>query len=358
MKKKSEIILPIVVLVQIFLGILVLASASASIAQEKVKIPFYFLKHQILFGLIPGIILMFIFFKLPLSVLKKGAIPLLILNLLTCALVFLPKTGMEFSGASRWIVLGPISLQPAEFLKITFLIYLAAWLTKKKNDKEVLIGFLIILLPITLLLIFQPDISTLGIIILSAMIMYFLSNTPFWHIILIIALAFSGFIFLTKAAPYRAARLKTFLEPKMDPLGAGYQLGQSLIAIGSGGPFGKGFGLSSQKLGFLPGSFSDSIFAIFAEETGFLGSFILVAFFLIFLIRGFKISKKAKDEFSKILAQGISSWIVLQAFVNIGAMTGILPLTGIPLPFISYGGSHLIAELIGVGILLNIAKQT
>jgi len=356
-KKKPEVILPSIVLALVLLGILVLASVSTSVPKDKSTPPFYFLKHQILFGLIPGIILMFVFSKIPLSILKKGAVFLLFSNLALCALVFLPKIGMEFSGAYRWIGFGPISFQPSEFLKVTFLIYLAAWLTKKKKDKETLIGFLAILLPITLLLIFQPDISTLGVIVLSAILMYFLSGTPYWHLILVMVIAFSGLVFLTKIAPYRTARLKIFLEPKIEPLGSGYQIGQSLIAIGSGGLFGKGFGLSSQKLGFLPGILSDSIFAIFAEETGFLGSFILTLLFLIFLFRGFKISKMAKDKFSSLLSQGISLWITLQAFVNFGAMSGILPLTGIPLPFISFGGSHLVAELIAVGILLNIAKS-
>lgn len=355
-KKKTEIILPFIVLTLLLLGILVLASASSSIAQENFGDSYYFLKHQILFALIPGIVSALILARLPLPFLKKKALPLLLLNLLFSSLVFLPPLQKEFLGARRWLILGPISFQPSEPLKITFLVYLAAWLTKKKKDKESLIGFIAILFPITLLFILQPNISTLGIIGACAIIMYFLSKTSFWHIVLIGGVALAGFIFLAKAAPYRLERLKVFLEPKMDPLGSGFQIGQSLIAIGSGGLFGKGLGLSVQKLGFLPARLSDSIFAIFSEETGFLGSFILIVLFLIFLIRGFRISSEASDEFSKLLGQGISSWIALQALVNIGAMTGILPLTGIPLPFISYGGSHLIAELIGVGILLNVAR--
>jgi len=162
---------------------------------------------------------------------------------------------------------------------------------------------------------------------------------------------------LIKLAPYRAARLLVFLKPETDPMGMGYQIKQALIAIGSGGIFGLGLGTSGQRLGFLPQSMADSIFAIMAEETGFVGGLILIALFLVFLWRGFKIGKSSQNKFSQLLAVGISSWIVIQAFINIGSMVGILPLTGIPLPFISYGGSALVSELIGVGILLNISKN-
>ena len=356
-KKKSEIILPLLVLILLLLGVLVLASTSATIAQEHSKSSYYFLRHQVFFALIPGVILAFFFTKIPLSFLKNNSFPLLILNLLFCGLVFLPQFTKEFSGANRWIGLGPVSLQPSEFLKVTFLIYLAAWLTKKRKSKESLMGFFAILFPIALLFILQPDISTLGVIAASAITMYFLSETSFWHIMLIVIIGLVVLFSLTKTAPYRLARLTTFLRPKLDPLGSGFQISQSLIAIGSGGLFGKGFGLSAQKLGFLPGVLSDSIFAVFAEETGFLGASILISLFLIFLLRGMTISKRTKNEFLRLLCLGITSWITLQAFVNIGAMTGIFPLTGIPLPFISYGGSHLVAELIGIGILLNIARS-
>ena len=161
-----------------------------------------------------------------------------------------------------------------------------------------------------------------------------------------------------KIAPYRAARLLVFLNPETDPMGMGYQLKQALIAVGSGGIFGLGLGMSVQKFGFLPQSMADSIFAIFSEETGFIGSLILIFLFLIFFWRGFKIAKKSMDQFSKLAALGISCWIILQALINIGSMIGIIPLTGVPLPFLSYGGSALVTELIGVGILLNISKNT
>jgi cell division protein FtsW len=187
-------------------------------------------------------------------------------------------------------------------------------------------------------------------------LIYFIAKTPLWQTGVLILLAGLCFFFLIKISPYRSSRISIFFNPTRDPLGAGYQLKQALIAVGSGGLFGKGLGLSQQKLGFLPQVLGDSIFAIFAEETGFFGALFLIFLFLIFLWRGLKIAKSSSELFFKLLAFGITSQIVVQAFINIGALIGILPLTGIPLPFISYGSSHLLAELIGVGILLNISR--
>ncbi|MFC1663774.1 putative lipid II flippase FtsW [Patescibacteria group bacterium] len=352
----------------IVLGILVLGSASSLISQEKFGESYHFLNHQILFGLIPGLILAFLAFHIKLDFLKKWAPFLLLANLILLAMVFLPVIGFGTGGATRWISLGQFSFQPSEFLKLTFIFYLAAWLSgrtekitspkSKKHFSKTLIAFLAIIALISLFLILQPDISTLGIIVFTGTLMYFSAQTPLWHTVLIILMGMGGLISLIKIAPYRANRLLIFLNPETDPMGLGYQIKQSLITIGSGGLFGLGLGLSGQKLGFLPHSVSDSVFAIFAEETGFVGSLILISLFLIFLWQGFKISKSTNDKFSQLLALGITSWIVIQGFVNIGSMIGVLPLTGIPLPFISYGGSALIAELVGVGILLNISKKT
>ncbi len=368
---RPDYILVGVVVILVVLGILILASVSASLSQEKFGTTYYFLNHQLLFGLIPGLILAFLAFRIRLDFLKKWAPLLLLINLILLVMVFLPKIGAGAGGATRWLSMGPISFQPAEFLKLTFILYLAVWLTSRtphqqksgfgqagKWFSQTFIAFLMVIGLISLLLIFQPDISTLGVIVLVAVLMYFLANTPLWHSILIILIGAGGLFSLIKLAPYRAARLLVFFEPGTDPMGIGYQLKQALIAIGSGGIFGLGLGMSGQRLGFLPQSISDSIFAIMAEETGFIGSLILISLFLMFLWRGFKIGKKGGDKFSQLAAIGISSWIVIQAFINVGSMIGILPLTGIPLPFISYGGSALVTELIGVGILLNISKNT
>jgi len=368
--RQPDYILIGVSVILIVLGILILASVSASLSQERFGTTYYFLNHQLLFGLIPGVLLAFLVFRINLAFLKKWAPLLLLINIVFLAIVFLPKVGAGAGGAARWLNLGPISFQPSEFLKLTFILYLAAWLTSrtpqkltgagqaKKTFSQTLLAFLIVIGLISLLLVFQPDISTLGIIGLVAALIYFLAGTPLWHSILIFLVGAGGLFSLIKLAPYRAARLLVFLKPEIDPMGISYQIKQALIAVGSGGIFGLGLGLGMfrQKLWLLPQSMSDSIFAIFAEEGGFIGSSILIFLFLIFLWRGFKIAKLRGDKFSQLAALGITSWIVIQGFTNIGSMTGILPLTGIPLPFISYGGSALISELIGVGILLNISR--
>jgi cell division protein FtsW len=368
--KKPDYVLVIVVGILLILGVLILTSISVPLSQAKFGNPYYFLKHQIFWGLIPGLILGFLAFKIRLDSLKKWAPLLLLINLILMAMVFLPKIGLKLGGASRWLSFGGMTFQPSEFLKLTFLLYLSCWLAARmspkkfskrqteKNFSQTLFAFLIMVGLVGGLLICQSDASTLGIIIITGVLIYFLAGTPFWHIILIILLGTAGFYSAIKFVPYRMKRWTVFLNPEIDPLGIGYQLKQALIAVGSGGIFGLGLGMSRQKFGFLPHAISDSVFAIFSEETGFLGAAILIFLFLLFFWRGFKISKKTEDKFSKLTALGISLWIILQTFVNMGAMIGVLPLSGIPLPFISYGGSHLVAEMIGVGILLNISQSS
>ena len=360
-----------IVVCLILLGGLILVSVSLPISQEKFGSSFYYLNHQILYGFLPGLILAFLAFKINLVRLKKFAPLFLLVNLIFLGMVFLPHLGVSFRGSARWINLGPISFQPSEFLKLSFILYLSSWLASRTEKKfthttkklawgfsQTFFAFLAVIGITGIFLIFQPDISTLLVIILVATLMYFLAKTPLWHSILLIFMIILAFLVLIKIAPYRFNRILVFLNPELDPMGIGYQIKQALIAIGSGGIFGSGLGLSLQKFGFLPHSISDSIFAIFAEETGFLGSLVLVLLYLVFFWRGLKIGKQTGDNFSKFCAFGTTFWITLQAFVNIGSMIGILPLTGIPLPFISYGGSALISELIGVGILFNISRQT
>ena len=340
-------------------GILILASVSAAFSQEKVGNPYYFLKGQILKGLIPGLILAIFAFGIKLNFIKKFSLILLITNLILMGLVFLPNLGIKRLGAVRWLNLGLVSLQPSEFLKLTSVLYFAAWLSskQKRSKKESLIAFLFICAFIGLFLILQPDISTLGIIILVSILMYFAAGNPLWHSLLtIVGGGLLGFLII-KFEPYRLNRILAFLNPEKYPTTIGYQIKQALIAVGSGEIFGVGLGMSRQKFGFLPQSISDSIFAIFAEETGFIGCAILILFFLILFWRGFKIAKEQKDEFSKLLAFGITSWIMLQTLINIASITKLLPLMGVPLPFVSYGGSALVSELIGVGFLLNISKS-
>lgn len=358
------------------LGILILSSVSAAYSMDKFGYPDYFLKHQMIFGLMAGAIFGTILFKIPLSFIKKIAFYLFLGNLCALGLVLFSKIGLKLIDASRWLDLGFLAVQPSELLKLTFIIYLSALLSRdfsregfrgspdsKRGLKDrtralfPFLPFLIILAVMAFFLILQPDIGTLSIITAIGMVIYFGSKTPLWHIVLIGSCVLTGLFILIKAAPYRLHRLLVFLDPKFDPMGKGYQITQALIAIGSGGIFGVGLGLSRQKFGFLPQTIGDAVFPIFAEEAGFLGAMVLISLFLILVWRGFIISKQTSDYFSQLLALGISSWFGLQALVNICALSGLLPLTGIPLPFVSYGGSHLAAELGGLGLLLNISKN-
>jgi len=346
----------------LILGSLMLFSISATLSQETFGKTYFFLVHQILYGILPGIILGFVAFRMKLSDFKRFSLPLFLANLVFLFLVFVPKMGLLSGGARRWLKLGPISFQPSELLKISLFVYLAAWLERRWGEKryekslQKSISFLTILGPICLALVLQPDIGTLLLIMAVAFLMYFFAETRFFHIILAGLLTICILLLMIIYEPYRMNRILVFLIPQLEPMGIGYQAKQAQIAIGSGGLFGKGIGMSKQKF-FLSSPLADSIFALLCEETGFLGALILIVLFTTFLIRGFKIANMAKDKFSKLLAFGICLEIILQALLNIGSMTGTLPLTGVPLPFISYGGTHIISELIGVGILLNISKS-
>ena len=321
-------------------------------------------------GLVVGLVAL----KIPLMWLKKGSLVFLILSLITLFAVFFPKIGTKLHGASRWISIGNNAFQPSEFFKIAAILYLAAWLSNtyssqnKKNwaatarkgyhnFTRIFIPFVIFLALITGIFYLQRDITTLGIISVVLIIIYFQAGTPFWHLLITLAAGAGSALLLVTKEPYRFERIMVFLHPETDPLGMGRQLKQSILALGSGGFFGKGLGMSVQKFNFLPQAMSDSIFAILGEETGIVGCTVLIILFLLFLFLGFKIANSATDMFSKLTAVGITTWIVFQAFINIASTMGLFPLSGVPLPFFSYGGSHIIAELIGVGILLNISKN-
>lgn len=360
---KSDYFLLSIVICLVLLGILILMSVSAAIAQQKFGSPTFYLFRHFIFGLIPGAVLGFLAYKIPLARFKKWIPRCLLFNLFLMVLVFAPIIGLTLGGASSWLNLRFTSLQPSEFLKLVFILYLALWLSARteKNKGELsqtFYAFLAIIVIISILLIKQPDVGTLGILISTALLMFFLANTPIKHSLIALSAILAGLIVLIKIAPYRLERFLAFIKPGSDPMNAGYQIKQALIAIGSGGIFGTGLGIGVQKFGFLPQPMADSIFACFTEETGLVGGLTLIFLFSMLAWLGFSIAKKTKNNFEKLTALGITSWLSLQAFVNIGSMAGLLPLTGVPLPFIGYGGSAMIAELTGIGILLNISKHT
>lgn len=322
---------------------------------------YYFLKHQILFGLLPGIVGFLVAYNIPYQTYRKFALPMLGISILLLILVFIPGLGFEVKGAHSWIRIGTFSLQPSEIVKLTFLIYLAAWMEGSmaknvKNTASGLIPFLVVLGGVMGLLILQPDTGTMGIIVLMALAVYFVAGAP---------LKYFGFFGIAGAAllailftfsTYRADRLTAFLHPELDPQGSGYQINQALLAIGSGGFFGRGYGHSVQKFQYLPEVAGDSIFAVMGEELGFMLTSAFVLLYIGFLFRGLIIAERAPDAFGRYLVVGIMAWLGIQAFVNIGAMVGLLPITGVPLPFVSYGGTALVIALTAMGIVLNVSK--
>lgn len=312
-------------------------------------------------GLGLGLFVLCIARAIPLAHIKRSAPFIYVLTVLFTALVFVPGIGFHAGGATRWISLGFTTVQPAEFLKIGFVLVLAWWLAPRarqlENPNKGILPFIGFLLFPTALLLAQPNTSTTLLIILTGAVMYFVAGAPwrdFGLLMLGLIVAF-GIVILVR--PYVLERITTFLNPSQDSLGSGYQIQQSLIAIGSGGLVGRGFGQSVEKFNYLPEPAGDSIFAVFAEETGFIGALMLLALFVALSARGIVIAGKSRDMFGGLIALGFSFMIILQAFINIGAMLGMIPLTGLPLPFVSHGGTALMTVLLMCGLILNVAAH-
>jgi cell division protein FtsW len=352
----------IIALIVVF-GLIMLSSASVSLAFEKFGDSYYLLKHQIIYGLIPGIFFLVVFSLIDFRFWKKIAFTLLIFSIILLLLVFLPGIGAGYGTAKSWLNIFGVSFQPSELVKLTFIIYLAALLEKRgekkvKDFSEGLKPFATVLIIIIALLVLQPDLGTMTIIAIVSLIIYYVAGAERLHILGFSMFALFGLYILVKIAPYRVARLMTFLHPELDPQGIGYHINQAFLAIGSGGILGRGFGMSRQKFQYLPEVAGDSIFAVIGEELGFIICVILVLALIYLMYRGFKIAQGAPDNFSKLFVTGVVSWIMVQSFFNIGAMVGLMPLTGVPLPFISYGGTALAVLLAACGIVINISRQT
>jgi cell division protein FtsW len=267
---------------------------------------------------------------------------------------------MTHAGATRWLDLGITTVQPSEFLKIGFVIYLATWLSgihsNIKTIKYGLLPFVGIVGVIGAIMLLQPDTDTFLIMGFAGMAMYLVAGARWRDIFIIVISGILMLVLIASVRPYVKDRLTTFLDPSADPLGSGYQIQQSLIAVGSGGLTGRGFGQSIQKFEYLPEPIGDSIFAVYAEEFGFIGSSLLLAILITLTLRGYKLATQAKDIFGTLLIVGFMTLIIAQAFLNIGAMVGVAPLSGLPLPFISHGGTALMSTLAALGIVLNVSK--
>ena len=347
----------------ILFGLMMLSSASSVQAFQKFGDSYYFFKNQLLRGLIPGLIAFYFASRIDYRTWKKYAFGLLIASVVMLILVFIPGLGVSYGKAQSWLKIGPIGFQPTEIVKLTFLIYLATWLEKRgerglKDPQYGLLPFLFAIGLISFLILAQPDLGTLMIVIAISLIIYFMAGAPGKYILWIFIGGLVIAFIAIQVAPYRLDRFTAFFNQEADPQGIGYHISQAKLAIGSGGFLGLGIGKSRQKFNYLPEVYGDSIFAVIAEEMGFLFSIILIGLFLTLTIRGLKIGRASPDNFGRLLAVGIISWFTLQTFINIGAMAGLLPLTGIPLPFISYGGTALTVSLFAAGILVNISKQT
>ncbi len=357
---KPDLILLAILAGIVLFGLIMLSSASSVTAFQQYGDTNELVKRQIISALV-GFAAMFICFRIDYHVWRRFAIPLLAISILGLILVFVPGIGREVLGARRWIDLG-VSFQPTEIVKLAFLFYLASWLERRQSGfhdaRTSLLPFVMVLGLITLLVMAQPDLGTMSVIAIIGISMYFIGGAPMKHFLWIGAASVGLFALLVKIAPYRAARFTVFLNPEIDPQGIGYHINQALLAIGSGGLFGVGLGHSRQKFNYLPEASTDSIFAIMGEELGFFIVLLFIGAFLAFVYRGFRIARQAPDMFGRLLAAGITTWFAFQAFINIGALTGVLPLTGIPLPFVSYGGTALAIALAASGILLNISAST
>jgi len=319
--------------------------------------------NQVFYGLFLGSIACLFFARIDYHIWKKYSLIFFIGSILLTLLVFVPNIGLEYGGAKRWIDLGFIpSFQPAEFLKIAFIMYFAAWLSRLKEKVITLswgfLPFIIFAGVLGVILLAQPDTDTFAVIIFAALSMYIASGARWRHIgaILLAGIAVLAVLYFTR--PYIKQRIEAMLHPSANNQTSGYQLNQSLIAVGSGRVWGRGFGQSIQKFHYLPEPIGDSVFAVAAEEFGFVGAFIIIILFVVFSLEGLKISSKSRDDFGRLMSLGIVILIVSQALINVGGMIGILPLTGIPLPFVSHGGTALFITLIEAGIVMNISRSS
>ncbi len=351
----------VITITLIVAGFFIFSSASLGLLAKESSNYSSIAFSQTVLGLLLGTVAMVTAVRLNFQFWRKTAFYLFVFAIILNILVLLPSIGFEHGGARRWIMVAGVSFQPSEVLKLAFVIYFAAWLASAKDRaKDFRWGLLPMLVLLGIcggLLLMQPDTDTFLIIVITGIAML-ISAGGKWRWVFALALAgVIGLGFLAYTRPYVRQRIQTFLHPTADSLGASYQIQQSLIAIGSGEMFGRGFGQSVQKFTYLPEPVGDSIFAVAAEEFGFVGSVLLLAIFLLFATRGLKVASHTPNAFGRLTIVGLVIMIIAQAFVNIGAMLGVLPLSGITLPFVSHGGTSLFLSLFEAGIILSISKS-
>jgi cell division protein FtsW len=354
-----DYLLMLVVAVLVIIGVLAVFSASFAEGWRLYGDVNYFVVRQAMWAVI-GLVLMLTLMRTDYHILKTTS-PVLMVIGVAMLIVVLSPLGVSSNGATRWIQIGPLPpLQPSEFVKLAMVVYIAAWLTARGRE---ITNFNVGTLPFTLLVgavgglvMMQPDMGTAMVIVLTTLTMFFVAGCELRHIAGLIGAGFIIGVILIVSGDYRADRFTAFLGAEDDPLGSGFQILQLSIALGSGGLTGLGWGVSRQKFFYIPGAHTDGVFAIIGEELGLLGTLGVIALFAFLIYRCFRIIVNTRDQFGMLLATGITVWIAYQALLNIGGITRTLPLTGIPLPFVSYGGSALAATMAAVGVLLSISR--
>lgn len=352
---KPIILLYILPLFIAFIGLIFVFEASSVRSFTETGDSFYYFKSQFLWICLGFLAMFFLsffdyhkFYYLS-FILMTGTIILLFL-------VLIPGVGNKIGGARRWLDLGIIGLQPTELAKMSVIIYLASWFISQERKR--FFSFITLLCLLMFLIFLQPDMGTATIIFLISIIMYYLAGIELHYLIVLLPLSFFGFLFLVKVSPYRLKRLLAFFNPSLDPLGISYHINQILISLTNGGLLGQGLGASRQKFLFLPEAHTDSIFAIVGEEIGFIGCFLLIFLYIFFSYKLLEVVNRSSDRFGKLLAGGIFAFFNLQIIINLASMVNLLPLTGVPLPFISYGGTNLLICFAMMGIIINIAKKS
>ncbi|MEK7616829.1 MAG: putative lipid II flippase FtsW [Patescibacteria group bacterium] len=352
-KNTMDLPLLVTVLILIGFGLVMVYDVSPVQALRDAGDSNFYIRQQLIWASI-GILSMVFFSQIDYRILKKFSTPALVGSFVLMLAVLIPSFGFSGGGAQRWLQLGPVTFQPAEFMKLTGIIFLSTVFTKGSRFFP-LLTLCFMVTAVTAIL--QRDLGSTIIFVFSSSILYLASGGAIWHFLVALPLSLAAISVLIFTSPYRVQRILAFLDPFQDTQGFTYHISQVLIALGSGGLLGLGLGHSRQKFEYIPEVTTDSIFGVVGEEFGFLGGATLVILFAILVLRGIKISQQCSDNFGRILAIGLTSWLGVQTVINLSSMVALLPLTGVPLPFISYGGSALVANLTAVGILLNISKQ-
>jgi cell division protein FtsW len=343
------------------LGLLMVYSSSLALGVLAFDDAHYFVLRQALWAFI-GAALLFVLMRLDYRLLRSLSPLLMLAAILGLVAVLVPGLGLERNGAQRWIGFGPLPpLQPSEFAKLALIIYVSAWLAARGTDVRSfylgLVPFVLMVGIVAGLILLEPDTGTAAVLVLTTVTLFFVAGASLTHLVALMGVGTvaAGFLILTSG--YRADRLFAFIRADEDPAGLGFQTIQLLIALGSGGISGLGLGASRQKFFYIPGSHTDGIFAVIGEELGFLGAVAVILLFVVLIYRGFRVVFNARDDFGALLATGIVCWIAYQALINVGGITRAIPMTGIPMPFLSYGGSALAALLAAIGVLLSVSRQ-